>query len=209
MHCPSCSQEVVDQAAFCHHCGTSLQGNRTEPTPQEKFQAALPANTSDEIEEQELWQGSYSKLAMIGSWIGAALFTLMAFIVAVVGGFGGWGWLTATVIVLGVWAALILRLFYLQLSRHYYLSTQRFVHEQGLLWREIDRIEAIDIDDVSFVQGPVERMLGVGTVKIASSDQTHPLIELPGIENVRDIAAMIDETRRQERRRRGLYVESV
>ncbi len=107
------------------------------------------------------------------------------------------------------WAGLVVRLLYLQISRHYFLSNQRFVHERGLLWREIDRIEAIDIDYVSFVQGPLERMLGVGAIRILSSDQSHPKMELPGIENVRTVAALIDETRRQERRRRGLYVESV
>ena len=34
-------------------------------------------------------------------------------------------------------------------------------------------------------------------------------IELPGIDNVRNVASLIDETRRQERRRRGLHVESI
>jgi hypothetical protein len=77
------------------------------------------------------------------------------------------------------------------------------------LWRETDRIEAIDIDDVSFSQGPVERMLGVGSIRILSSDQSHPTMDLPGIENVRAVASLIDEVRRQERRKRGLYVESV
>ena len=108
-----------------------------------------------------------------------------------------------------MWTGLVVRLLYLQLSRHYLLSNQRFVHERGLLCREIDRIESIDIDDVSYVQGPLERMLGVGTIRILSSDQSHPTLKLPGIENVQTVAALIDETRRQERRRRGLYVESV
>jgi hypothetical protein len=49
----------------------------------------------------------------------------------------------------------------------------------------------------------------VGTISIRSSDQTHPQIELLGIEKVREVAAMIDEARRQERRKRGLYVEAV
>jgi len=210
MNCPTCSLEVFDEAAYCHHCGANLTEQSTSPTPQQLLQAATGSGRSEEDPpERELWQGHYSKLAMVGSWIAAVVFTLVAFVIAAVAGFGGTGWLVSLSLILLVWIGLVVRLVYLQLSRHYLLSNQRFVHEQGLLWREIDRIEAIDIDDVSFVQGPIERMLGVGTVRILSSDQSHSTIELQGIEKVHDVAALIDETRRQERRRRGLYVESV
>ncbi|MCH2597045.1 MAG: hypothetical protein MKZ95_14805, partial [Pirellulales bacterium] len=58
-------------------------------------------------------------------------------------------------------------------------------------------------------QGLVERLVGVGTVCIRSSDQSHPKIELPGIEDVNRIADMIDGVRRHERLKRGLHVESV
>ena len=202
--------EIIDEAAFCHRCGALLREERPEPTPRERLQAATgDKRPDDDPPERELWQGSFSKLAMIGSWIGAAIFTLALSVVAVVSGFSGRGWLISLAIILLVWAGLVVRLLFLQLSRHYLLSNQRFVHERGLLWREIDRIETIDIDDVSFVQGPLERMLGVGTIRILSSDQSHPTMELSGIENVHVVAALIDDTRRQERRRRGLYVESV
>ena len=209
MNCPSCLREIFDEAMFCHHCGSRLDEQASEPTPMERFQSAIPSEVSEDEQERELWQGSFSKLAMTSSWIAAAGISLVLFVVGVIAAFTGFGWAIAVGLILLIWVALILRLLYLQLSRHYYLSNQRFVHEQGLLWREIDRVEAIDIDDVSYVQGPVERLLGVGTVKIVSSDQTHPNIDLPGIENVRAVASLIDETRRQERRKRGLYVESV
>ena len=209
MYCPSCNFEIVEEAQFCHHCGYRLQGGSAEPSLLEQMKAAVPPDAGEDEEERELWQGSYSKLAMIGSWIGACIFTLVALVLGVAFSFTGWSWLLAIGLIVLVWVSLIFRLLYLQLSRHYYLSNQRFVHEQGLLWREINRVEAIDIDDVSFVQGPVERFLGVGTVKIVSSDQTHPVVDLPGIENVRAVASLIDETRRQERRKRGLHIESI
>jgi hypothetical protein len=55
----------------------------------------------------------------------------------------------------------------------------------------------------------VERIFGLGTVRITSSDQSHPELSLPGIENVQIVAGLIDDARRNERRRRGLYIESV
>jgi membrane protein YdbS with pleckstrin-like domain len=108
-----------------------------------------------------------------------------------------------------MWIFLLLRLIYLQLSVHYTLTSQRFIHERGLLWRQQDRIETIDVDDVTVQQGPVQRMLGIGTVRITSSDRTTPEFMIVGIENVRQVAAMIDETRRAERRKRGVHIESV
>jgi len=215
MRCSVCVIDLIDNAVFCHQCGTRVSettGTESPPqhSPPQHLQAVVEniQNREDEP-EQEIWQGKFSKLAMIGSWIGAAAFSLVLLLVALATGFSSTAWLVAVISLVLVWGGLVARLFYRQLSEHYFLTNERFVHEKGLLWREIDRIEAIDIDDVSFQQGPIERFLGVGTISIRSSDQTHPAVELPGIENVREVAGMIDEARRQERRKRGLYVESV
>ena len=83
------------------------------------------------------------------------------------------------------------------------------IHKRGILRRVTDRIELIDIDDVTFAQGIVERMLGVGTITVTSSDRTHPKFDMPGIDSVNKIAGEIDDLRRDERRRRGLHIESI
>jgi membrane protein YdbS with pleckstrin-like domain len=209
MNCPDCNAETIDEATFCHQCGAKLGGNAPVASPRQKMQAAARGDADDDTPERELWQGSFSKLGMIGSWAAGALFTVALLLTAAFASFSGSAWMYSLGLILLVWVALGIRLLYLQLSRHYYLTNQKFTHERGLLWRQIDRIEAIDIDDVSFTQGPVERMLGVGTIRVQSSDMSHPKMELPGIENVRAVASLIDEVRRQERRKRGLYVESV
>jgi uncharacterized membrane protein YdbT with pleckstrin-like domain len=98
---------------------------------------------------------------------------------------------------------------YRKLTVKYQLTTQRFIHEKGLLKRVTDRIEVIDIDDVSVEQRLIERMVGVGTIKLISSDRSHPVLMLRGIEKVREVAATIDDLRRKERRRRGLHIESI
>ena len=67
----------------------------------------------------------------------------------------------------------------------------------------------IDIDDVTFEQGLVQRMVNVGTIKISSSDRTHPELTLRGIEGVQEVADTIDDVRRKERRRRGLHIEAI
>jgi uncharacterized membrane protein YdbT with pleckstrin-like domain len=98
---------------------------------------------------------------------------------------------------------------YLKLSVHYHLTSQRFVHQMGLLHRTTDRIEVIDVDDVAFSQGLFQRVVGVGTIKIMSSDCSHSELFLDGIDRVAHVAGLIDEARRAERLRRGLFIEAV
>jgi membrane protein YdbS with pleckstrin-like domain len=206
MHCTQCSAELASESRFCHRCGAAVAGATEAAAPREQFLAAASALGDDDDPETELWQGSFSKFAMVGHWIAAAVATVGLLVLAATTSIG---WTIPLSSIALVWLGLAAMLFYRQLSVHYYLTNQRFVHEKGLLWREINRIEAIDIDDVSFQQGPVERMFGVGTIEIRSSDASHPQVLLPGVERVREVAGMIDEVRRQERRKRGLHIESI
>lgn len=146
---------------------------------------------------------------MIGGWIGAGVVSVASIVLGLLGNVSGSIWPAIIGINAAIWLALIARYFYLRLSCHYTLTSQRFTHMRGLLWRQTDRIEVIDIDDVAFAQGPVERIFGIGTVRITSSDQSHPELNLPGIEDAPAVAGIIDDARRQERQRRGLYIESV
>jgi membrane protein YdbS with pleckstrin-like domain len=215
MKCQHCGAEVVEGAAFCQACGESLTAAAAPDAPprhtpgKSAFTSAVARRGAGEDPDDALWQGSFSKLAMIGSWITAAGVTLAVVIIGFVAKFEGRTWAWALLAVAAFWIFLLLRLIYLQLSVHYKLTSQRFIHERGLLWRQQDRIETIDVDDVSVQQGPIQRMLGIGTVRITSSDRNTPEFVLVGIEDVRKVAAMIDEARRAERRKRGVHIESV
>ena len=67
----------------------------------------------------------------------------------------------------------------------------------------------LDVNDITVEQGLLERIVGVGTIRISSSDRTHPELDLPGIENVKEVAALLDNARLAERHRRGLHIEQV
>ena len=217
MTCKQCGADAVKDAVFCHKCGAPVGnaarvGNVTRDlTAKQRFAAALSRSDDDDDDspEQVLWQGKFSHRAMIGSWLTAGVFTIALITLAIVAGFPTTGWLGVAAVLAVVWIGLLLLLLYRQVSIHYYLTSERLLHERGLLWREIDRIEAIDVDDVSFHQGPIERMLGVGTVRIRSSDVSTPTFDIQGIDDARNVASMIDDVRRKERRRRGLHIESI
>ena len=210
MKCRQCNAEAVPEAVFCHQCGRPVGDLAGDLNAKQRFAAALSQGGADDDDPEEvLWQGRYSPRAMLGSWAAAGVLTLAVLIGGAVVGMSGTAWSIAIGLVLLGWLALVGLLFYRQLSIHYFLTTQRLLHEHGLLWREMDRIEAIDIDDVSYMQGPVQRMFGIGRIRITSSDATTPEFDILGIDDVRNVAAMIDEVRRQERRRRGIHIESV
>jgi uncharacterized membrane protein YdbT with pleckstrin-like domain len=207
MLCPACSTDVATDSVFCPKCGHRLSDPVAKPakTPAEKLRGDDGGNNDP---ERQLWHGSYSPKAMYGQWLLAIVVTLAAIALSVVIP-NPITWMAAAVIVPVLWICMGVLLLYQRLSVEYTLTTQRFVHQTGILRRITNRIETIDIDDVTVEQGLVERMFGVGTIKVLSSDTSDPTLFLRGIDDVKRVAGMIDDARRDERRKRGMYIETV
>lgn len=239
MNCPSCGIEVVEQAGFCHQCGQRLdlagqplpvgdaaEGEpvaqdaegwespdevATQPatTPAENFRETASARREGEDEpEEEIWQGGYSTRAMIGAWALSGLITIVLLLIWIKWVSSTY-WIVMLVLMLLPWLYQLVVLKYRQWSVRYWLTDQRFVHQTGILRRVTNRIETIDMDDITFEQKFLERLVGVGTIRISSSDRTHPELVLRGIEKVKEVSEKIDDVRRSERRRRGLHIESI
>ena len=226
IRCSVCGAEVLADSRFCHQCGESVSAGESmegddgvaptirresvrEPSPQQRFSSAVDSVSShNDDEESELWEGGYSAKAMYGSWLGALLMTIAVGVGSVFLGLPI-GAIVFGAFLLVCWGGLALLLAIRKLSVRYKLTSQRFVHRSGILKQVTDRIEVIDMDDVTYEQGIIQRMLGVGTIRIASSDRSHPELVLIGIDDVRNIATQIDDIRRKERRRRGLHIEAI
>ncbi|MBP87344.1 MAG: hypothetical protein CMJ64_11590 [Planctomycetaceae bacterium] len=176
----------------------------SDASPADRFKESAETRKDDgSEEEQDLWAGGYSGKAMYGTWVLGGIITVGLGVGAVL------GFLPIAIAIPVLWIVLGGILAYKKLSVHYELTTQRFIHKSGILKRVTDRIEVIDIDDVTYEQGVVQRMLDVGTIRLSSSDRTHPELVLTGIDEVAKIADMVDDIRRKERRRRGLHIETI
>jgi membrane protein YdbS with pleckstrin-like domain len=208
MNCNACGAELPDEAAFCLKCGAKAGSaapaaavEAAEPSPGLR----APGGRRDDTEE-ELWQGGYSAKAMIG-WFALALVVTVAAIVISV--------LFPPSIVFALGAAAVFWLFvlgmlaYRRINISYRLTTQRFFHHTGVLTRTTNRIEVIEMDDVTYQQTFFERFFGVGTIQITSSDRTDPVLVMPGIADVQAVSEIIDKARRKEITKRGLRIESV
>ncbi len=180
-------------------------------TAADRFRETLQAKKQQGFEhdemEETIWSGGYSPKAMVGTW---ALMVVLSVLIVVMSFL--WEPLTLGMAAGGIgllWVGGGLRYAYRRLGFHYELTNQRFIHQSGLLHRQTDRIEVIDIDDVSFSQGPVQRLFDVGKITLTGSDRTHPSLAMPGISNVHEVSGLIDDIRRKERHHRSLHIESI
>ena len=64
----------------------------------------------------------------------------------------------------------------------------------------------MDIDDVAFKQSLMGRFLNFGTVTLLSNDVSEPSLTLMPIVDVERVANLIDHARREERRKRAIYM---
>lgn len=209
MLCPACKFDTPSEALFCPKCGQRLQETvaTAVATPMEQLKQRV---TSPDEPEQKLWTGGFSPKAMIGYWILAAILTVVGIIAGVIFGTAMPAvWLLVGLLLIALWLGLVLYYLYLRYGMSYELTSQRLIHKVGLLSQTTNRIEVIDVDDVSFHQSFIERLLGVGTIRILSSDTSDPKLIIYGIDDVKRISNMIDNVRRDERRKRGMYIETV
>ncbi len=226
MPCGACGSDVPTDSVYCPKCGKRLHFDepRTpaqatadnlplenghgaqERTAQQRFQDTATGKRATGGGEEELWQGGYSGKDMVGSWILAGIASIALIVASVLFS----NYILVFLPLLGlIWLCIACLLAYRKLSVRYRLTNQRFIHKVGILRQVTDRIEVIDIDDVTFEQGLVQRLVGVGTIRVTSSDSTHPELLLRGINDVKRIADLIDDVRRQERRSRGLHIEAI
>jgi len=213
MLCAKCHAEVPPDAAFCPKCGTAVAaaaaGGARAATPTERMQGAQAAAPQEP--EHELWRGGYSAKAMYGGWAFAGLVTVAAIVLAALSAtpYKSAVWIAVAIAVPVVWVFLLLTLLFRRLSVSYTLTSQRFMHQRGMLRRVNNRILLIDIDDVAFEQGLIERLFNVGTITLTSTDASDPKLRMQGIADVQRVANLIDDARREERRKRAIYMANV
>lgn len=103
--------------------------------------------------ETEVWSGSPSQIVNLGGFI---VCTLLC-------------WLVIPIFV-AVWRYLLVR------SMRYELTTQRFRVTYGVLARTTEEVELYRFKDSTFTQSLFQRVFGLGTVVMATSDVSSPVV---------------------------------
>ena len=83
----------------------------------------------------------------------------------------------------------------------YTLYADRLVVDYGILFRRQQELRLYRVKDTSVVQGPFQRLVGVGNVRLISGDATTPNCLLVGIKNPQDFRFMLSNLVESERNR--------
>ena len=150
--------------------------------------------------EETLWRGSPSMM-VLAAYAFAVVATLV--LLPLIAGFmassmeeaKGTGlrhaaWITAIVLVIfqiGVALVTWIRL----KATSYTVTNQRVMIEQGLVAKTVDEIDLRYIEDSLFHQSIGDRILGIGSVTLLSSDKTTPRATLRSIREPRKVRELI------------------
>ncbi len=156
--------------------------------------------------EADLWHGHPHWKDYIDLLGVAACWTVIGAVLGIMT--RGWiGWTCLALITLA-WFYAGIRTALGMLNHHYRLTTQRLFVSRGILSKTIDQTEIIRIDDVRITKSLLNRLCGLGSIEVMSTDPSDRQTILQGVPAPDHVADLI---RNQMRilRRKSLFVERL
>lgn len=89
-------------------------------------------------------------------------------------------------------------------KQNYGVTSQRLTLETGVFKRQLEEIELYRIKDTQLTRTFIQRLLGLGTVTVISSDDTMPRMVIPWIKGSTDLREILRENVELVRRARGV-----
>jgi len=87
-------------------------------------------------------------------------------------------------------------------SNLYELTTERLKITQGMLSKKVEEIDLTRIKDIKVEQSLGQRALGIGNVKVITTDPTAPIFTLEDVSAPQKVKEMIRAAAREEKERR-------
>jgi hypothetical protein len=89
-------------------------------------------------------------------------------------------------------------------TTRYRITNYRIDFERGLISKDIDTMELWHVEDLHFHQSLWDRIMGVGTIRVISRDETMPLLILKGVPNPRPLYETLKQRVIAVKRQRGV-----
>lgn len=83
----------------------------------------------------------------------------------------------------------------------YTLYADRFMVDYGILFRRQEELRLYRIKDIRMIQGPFQRLVGVGNIRIITGDASTPRYTLTGVKKPQDFLRMFSHLIECERSR--------
>ena len=153
-----------------------------------------PAGDHEEVyyEGTPQIRGSLGKVLLYGI-IGlffVALPLLLPHVFVTYKGHAPW-WLNLAFVLIGI---ILMIIPILSVKRvRYRITNYRIDYEFGLLSKNIDTLELWHVEDITFHQSLFARIIGVGTIKVLSHDDTLPNLELHSIPKARELFEILKQ----------------
>lgn len=167
--------------------------------PPERGESGAPAAASLSTDEL-LWSGSPSQWVNFGWFVAVAVggAAFLAILIAT----AGFGWLASPLLLaplgvaawkwLGLWAV------------RYELTRERIRVRSGLFTRHLEEIEIYRVKDTELTIPFWQRLVGIGTLRVISSDHTNPNLPLRGIADPESVRERVRSACEAVRRARGV-----
>jgi len=152
------------------------------------------------VQEETLWQGTPSATLLIGH-IAGIVFVLIAIPLLAhffaktmdfekAAGMISFGWWCTAILVFVQGIALFVAWMRLR-STMYRVTNQRVIVEEGIFSKKVDEIDLRYVDDSTFTQSLGDRILGIGSVTLMSTDTSSPRYLLRSIKDPRGVRELI------------------
>ncbi|MGA2498344.1 MAG: PH domain-containing protein [Tepidisphaeraceae bacterium] len=182
----------------------------TQENPQQPVHATPPPSVEEphkpaDDTEEVYFEGSPLLRAELGRM---SVYVLVAIVLVAIpfllktkwAGEPWWTYPLLIVIALGViaWPIMMVR------TVRFRVSNYRIDFERGLLSKHIDTLELWHVEDISFDQSLLDRMLNVGNVTVLSHDDTTPKLVMNGLPNPRPLFETLKQRVIAVKRQRGV-----
>jgi uncharacterized membrane protein YdbT with pleckstrin-like domain len=89
-------------------------------------------------------------------------------------------------------------------SQRYKISRKLIEREYGILVKRVDSLDLGRVKDVELSQSILQRMAGVGTIEVFSSDKNDPLMMIESLPNPRPVYEQLRDAMIEISQRRGI-----
>ncbi|HHN78068.1 MAG TPA: PH domain-containing protein [Phycisphaerales bacterium] len=167
--------------------------------PDEPMSDPRPAPAAAPTPEEELWSGGPSQ------WVNAHWYALCVVLIPIL--------LIVASFYFGVWWLFLLSVIPLAFAGYRYLktattrytlTTERLKWRWGILARHTEEVELYRVRDLGYTQPLHQRVLGLGTIEVTSTDERTPHIVLGAIRDADRVREYFRESTERMRQLRGV-----